>query len=130
MTAAQAFVTTGIVAFSNLTEFDVYNGQSTGRYNLVITMDEAEAGKLSDMGVKLKNYEGKSQRKFATKFKVEAIDLEGNPVHGELPYGTEVRVLWAAGDADPQNGVPTFLNKVRVVQLAESIGDGEVPDEF
>jgi hypothetical protein len=122
-------VTKGKVAFSNLEQHEMYKGQSTGRYSLVITMEEVEASKLEDMGVKMRTYEGTKQRKFASKFKVDALDLENEPVQGDIPYGSDVRVLWAAGDAHPEHGVPTYLNKIRVVAFAE-VDDGDTPEEF
>jgi hypothetical protein len=127
-----ALVTAGIAAFSNLTEPEVYQGQSTGRYSLVITLGEADASKLEDMGIKVRQYEGTSQRKFASKFHVPIVDADDRPFNGEIPYGSEVRVLWKAGEPHPVHGVSTYLNKVRVVTLAEG-GDGEngeVPSDF
>lgn len=123
-------VTAGTVAFSNLAEHEVYQGQSTGRYTVVITMDPKEAVVLEHMGVKLKDYEGKAQRKFSSKFPVAVLDLDGIPVQGEVPYGSKVRLLWKASeDSHPQHGVATYLNKVRVVEFAEGT-DEEAPEEF
>ena len=122
-------VTAGVVAFSNLTEFDVYNGKSTGKYNLVITMDPQTAAKLVDMGVKVRDYEGNAQRKFTSKYNVSVVDLNDEPVNGELPYGTEVRILWSDGPVNPEHGTPTYINKVRVVKMAEG-PETEAPDNF
>jgi hypothetical protein len=122
-------VTNGVVAFSNVAEMETYEGQSTGRYSLVIKLDEKDASALADMGVKVKDYKGEAQRKFASKFKVDVLDIENEPVQGEIPYGSKVRVLWKAGDPHPQHGVGTYLNKVRVVEFAESDGM-EAPEEF
>jgi hypothetical protein len=123
-------VTSGVVAFSNLTEHEVFNGKSTGNFSLVITMDEQTASGLSDMGVKVKDYKGTPQRKFKSKYHVDVIDLNGEPVQGEVPYGSKVRLLWKAGDANPEYGVATYLNKVRVIEFAEHDGDEDLPDEF
>ena len=123
-------VTAGTVAFSNLTECEVYQGQSTGRYSVVVTMDPHDAGVLGDMGVKLKDYEGKAQRKFASKFHVDVLDMDSNPVQGEIPCGSKVRLLWKPSlDSHPQHGVATYLNKVRVVEFAE-MSEGDAPEEF
>lgn len=121
-------VITGVVAFSTVTKHDVYNGQDTGNYTLTINMEAAEAAKLEDAGVKLKDYEGKPQRKFKSKYKVDVIDAEDNPVEGEIPYGSTVRILYVTGNAHPQHGVPVYMNKVRVVEFAERTD--ETPDEF
>ena len=123
------YVTTGVVAFSNLDEHEVYRGQSTGRFSLVVTMDENEASKLEDMGIKIKEYKDKKQRKFTSKFKVDVLDLNGDPVPGEIPYGSVVRLLWKEGDPHPEHGVPTYLNKVRLVEVAEH-DMADTPPEF
>jgi len=123
-------VTEGVVAFSNLEEMESYQGQSTGRYSLVITLDEESASALGDMGVKVRDYQGTPQRKFASKYKVDVLNLKGEPVHGEIPYGSKVRLLWKSGDAHPVHGVSTYLNKVRLVELADNAGEGDVPSEF
>ena len=44
-------ITEGVVAFSNLSETEKYNGQDTGKFSIVLTLEEDEAGKLSDAGV-------------------------------------------------------------------------------
>ena len=121
-------VTQGVVAFSNVDQMEVFDGQSTGRYSVVIQLDEVDASKLSDMGVNVKDYKGTAQRKFASKFKVDVLDMDNEPVQGEVPYGSKVRVLWKAGDPHPQHGVGTYLNKVRVVEFAEV--DMDTPEEF
>ena len=36
----------GTVAFENLTEHEMYNGQSTGKYSLVLSLDEGDAESL------------------------------------------------------------------------------------
>jgi hypothetical protein len=125
----QSVVTTGVVAFSNLTAHEVYKGKTTGRYSIVITMDEANASKLRDMGVTVKEYKDTPQRKFASQYHVGIVDAQDNPFTGEIPYGSVVRVLWQNGPAHPEHGVPTYLNKVRVVELAETSAS-EAPEEF
>lgn len=124
----QGIVTQGVVAFSNLTEFDTYKGKPTGAYSLVITMEPNEAQKLEDMGAKVKDYKGTAQRKFRSQFHVPVVDIDNHPVQGEIPYGSKVRVLWVAGELDPEHGLRTHLNKVRIVELSESVT--EDPDDF
>jgi hypothetical protein len=123
-------VIAGIVAFSNLTEYDVYMGKSTGKYNLVITMEPEAAACLEDMGVMVKSYEGKPQRKFTSKYPVKVVGLNDEPISGELPYGSAVRILWQDGPVNPEYGLPTYMSQVRVVELAEGGNDGEVPSDF
>tara|TARA_R110000796_G_scaffold217267_1_gene333312 strand:+ start:116 stop:487 length:372 start_codon:yes stop_codon:yes gene_type:complete len=118
---------TGTIAFSNLTEHDVYKGQSTGKFNVVLRLDDAEAAKLAGLGVKLGTYEGVEQRKFVTQYPVKVVDLDDKPVVGELPRGSEVRVAFDTKPND-EHGTLTYLTAVRVVSMAESMG--EIPSEF
>lgn len=129
----QGIVTSGEVAFSNVTEHDSYKGKSTGTYTLTITLSESEASKLRDMGVQVKTYsptegEPKLQRKFKTQYNVQVVDTEDRPFSGEIPYGSQVRVLWTAGEPSEEYGTPTYLQKVRIVELSDSLL--EVPTEF
>jgi hypothetical protein len=129
----ESFVTTGVVIFSNLTEVDVYKGKPTGFYGLTIGVEGSEKDKLTDKGVKIKEYEPDDgptvfQRKFKTKFYSGTVDLDGNPFEGEIPYGSKVRVAWAPGNNDPQNGLQTYLLAVRVIECAET--QAGIPDDF
>lgn len=125
----QAVVTTGVVAFSNLTSHEFYNGKDTGKFSVVITMGDGEASKLEDLGVSVKDYKGTSQRKFSSQYPVTIVDVEDNPFTGEIPYGSTVRLLWSTGPAHPEYGTPTYLNKVRVVELSENAA-GDDPEDF
>lgn len=122
-------VTSGTVAFSNIDQMEEYKGQSTGRYSITLTLDAEEAQKLEDLGLKLRDYQGTPQRKFTSKFKVGVVDTDNNPVAGEIPWGSKVRVLWRAGDPHPEHGIPAYVNKVRVVEFAEHDGEDD-PSEF
>ena len=132
--AKKGIVTTGEVAFCNITEHDTYKGKSTGNYTITITLSDSEARKLADMGVQVKEYTNnetgvtKLQRKFKTQYHVPVVDLEGHPVAGEIPYGSTVRVLWTAGEPSEDYGTPTYLQRIRVVEMSES--DTSVPEEF
>ena len=48
----------GAIAFENLDEHEYYQGQSTGKYSVVLSLDEATASKLIDKGVKMREYDG------------------------------------------------------------------------
>jgi len=117
----------GTVAFANLDQHEVFNGQSTGKYSLVLTLDEPEAEALAKNGVKLREYEGLKQRKFSTKYPVDIIDTEDEPFRGRLTRGSKVKILYAEGKPHPVHGTPTYLNKVRVVEVAT---DGEGSEDF
>ena len=123
--AKQSHVVSGTLAFGSLTQHDVYNGQSTGKYYVTITMSDSEAAKLTNRGAKVKDYTREDgtvqkQKKFDSKFSVQVVDLDGNEVQGEIPFGSEVRVAYTTGEATPEHGLKCYLHKVRLVQLSES----------
>ena len=117
--AAQLSTVEGTLNFSNVTAHDVYNGQSTGKFSVTITMDEDDAATLAAQGVKIKDYQGAKQRKFKSKFEVKRVDAENNPYNGEVPYNSRVRLLYKLGNPHPVHGVATYLEAVRVLEEAE-----------
>ena len=50
-------VVEGTLAFENLDTHEMYQGQSTGKYSVVISVDEDTASSLSGLGVKMREYE-------------------------------------------------------------------------
>jgi hypothetical protein len=122
-------VITGKVAFANLTEHESFNGQSTGKYSVVVTLDEEQADKLASEGVKLKTYKNETQRKFATKFNdFPVIDNDGEPLSkSSVRYGDVVRIKYGLGKPHPVHGTSVYLNAIRVVEKAavESVDDEE-----
>jgi len=120
-----AEVLEGLVAFENLTEHELYNGQSTGKFSLVLSLDEEPASDLDSRGVKLREYEGVKQRKFASKFEVGIQNADGTPFVGRVPRGSKVRILWQEGAPHPVHGTSTYLNKVKVLEVAEQTDSNE-----
>ena len=120
-------VVNGTVAFANLSEHEVYNGQSTGKYSIVVTLDDAEATKLQSEGVKIRTYKDQPQRKFATKFEDFAvIDNDGEPVSkSSVRYGDKVRIKYNTGAPHPVHGTSVYLQAIRVVEK----GEVEVEDD-
>lgn len=112
----------GTVAFANLTEHEVYNNQSTGKYSLVVSLDEATADELDAKGVKLREYEGVKQRKFSSKFDVPVLNADGSEFNGRVTRGSRVRLLYTDGQPHPVHGTGTYLNKVKVLEVAEMEG--------
>ena len=114
-------VVNGTVAFANLDAHEVYNGQSTGKYSIVLTLDDADAEKLESEGVKIKMYKNQSQRKFATKFdEFPVIDNDGEPVSkSSVRYGDKVRIKYDLGNPHPVHGTTVYLKAVRVVEKGE-----------
>ena len=119
-------ITEGTVAFASLKDHDVYQGKSTGKYTLTLTMSDSEAQKLEKEGVKVKSYEGNAQRKFSSQYDVPVVDANDLPFTGNVPRGSKVRVLWAQGKAPhPVHGVSTYLSRVRVLEVAEDTRQAE-----
>ena len=122
-------VISGVVAFVNLSEHEVYNGTSTGKYSVVLALDAENASKMEAQGVKLRNYEGATgvvkQRKFASKFDVGVYDMSGDEFIGQVTRGSKVRVQFSLGQEHPVHGITPYLDKVRVVELAESASDSD-----
>ena len=118
-------VVEGTTNFSHLTKFEEYKGKSTERYALTITLDDDVADELSANGVKIKEHDGKKQRKFTSQFEVRVVDNAGQPFEGEIPYNSSVKVAFKYGNAG-EHGVPTYLNAVQVVEASNS----GLPPEF
>ena len=113
-------ITVGIVAFSNLTQTESYNGQDTGKYSLVVTMEQEEADKLKKEGIKVKEYKNQPQRKFVTKFpNFDVVDNDGEVIGKTIPYGSKVKVMWKGGQPHPTHGVAPYFQKIKVLELAE-----------
>ena len=118
-------VVTGKVAFVNLSEHEIYDGKSTGKYSIVLTLDDENAAKLEAQGVTLRTYEGTKQRKFASQYDVSVYELNGDEFMGQVTRGSEVRVQYTLGKEHPVHGITPYLDKVRVVELADSATDGD-----
>ena len=123
-------ITEGVVAFESLKEHDSYMGQTTGKYTITLTLSPEEAEKVEQCGVKLKFYEGNPQRKFSTAYDVPVVDTEDKPFVGNLPRGSKVRVLWKEGQPHPVHGVSTYLSRVRVLEVADDMGEGKTEEGF
>ena len=64
------------------------------------------------------------QGKFSTKYDVPVLGADGQPFQGRVTRGSKVRLLWAEGNPHPVHGTSTYLNKVKVLEVAEA-DDGE-----
>ena len=123
-------ITEGVVAFSNLSETERYNGQDTGKYSIVITMEQEEADKLTAEGITVKEYKNQPQRKFVTKFpQFSVLDADGNPVPKEIPYGSKVKILWNKSNPHPTYGVIPYFKKIKVLEYADNMTEDD-DEEF
>tara|TARA_R110000787_G_scaffold97759_1_gene201461 strand:- start:800 stop:1186 length:387 start_codon:yes stop_codon:yes gene_type:complete len=119
-------ITEGIAAFVNLDQTESFNGQDTGKFSIVVTMDELNKDVLEKAGVKVREYKNQPQRKFVTKFPdFKVVDTEDNVVSKSIPYGSKVRVQWSGGEPHPVHGVSPYFKAIRVLEYADSGGDGE-----
>ena len=112
-------VINGSAAFVNLTEMELYQGQSTGKYSLTVTLDDESIAQLESQGVKMREYEGQKQRKFASKFNVPLYEANGDEFMGAITRGSLVRVQYSLGDEHPIHGFTPYLDKVKVLELAK-----------
>tara|TARA_R110000803_G_scaffold207430_1_gene275360 strand:+ start:468 stop:836 length:369 start_codon:yes stop_codon:yes gene_type:complete len=113
----------GKIAFENMDKHELYKGQSTEKYSVVISLDDTAADTLAAKGIKLRDYEGVKQRKFTTKFEdTPVLNPDGSAFSGRMGKGSTVRLLWAEGPDHPVHGVATYLNKIKVLEVAEQEG--------
>lgn len=123
-------VVEGVVAFSNLTKHEEFQGRSTGKYSLVLALNEETKDLLVSKGVKIKEYNGTPQRKFRSQYSIKVIDTEDNTVEGEIPWGSKVRLIVSFGKPSPVYGVTPYLQAVRLVERSENTTAGEFEEGF
>jgi len=119
-------VINGSAAFINLSEHELYQGQSTGKYSLTVTLDDASIAQLEGQGVKMREYEGAKQRKFASKFDVPVYEANGDEFMGSITRGSFVRVQYSLGQEHPVHGITPYLDKIKVLELAT----GDTDEDF
>jgi|TARA_R110002153_G_scaffold35732_2_gene106100 hypothetical protein len=118
-------ITQGIANFINLEDTEMFNNQDTGKYSIMLTIDDDQVKILEDAGVKVKEYKNQKQRKFVTRYAgFEVLDVDGNPTSKNIPYGSTVRVLWEAGKPHPVHGSAPYFKKIKVLELAEHDVEG------
>ena len=124
-------VTEGIVAFSDLTTTELYEGRDTGKYTITVNMEQEEADKLTNAGINVKEYKNQPQRKFVTKFPGFAVlDAEGETIPKHIPWGSKVRILWEPGKPHPTHGIAPYFKKIKVLEMAENETNGEDDPDF
>ena len=118
----------GSAAFINLVEHEQYQGKSTEKYSLTVTLDDKSIEQLEAQGVKMREYapDGgtpQKQRKFASKFNVPLYEANGDEFMGQVTRGSLVRVQYSLGDEHPIHGFTPYLDKVKVLELATGSAD-------
>ena len=116
-------ITKGVAKFVYLDSTEKYNNEDTGKYTLTVGLSNAEAKKLEEAGVKVRSYTDKYTgkeikiRKFSTQYKLEDNMIQtvsGDSIGTDFGSGSDVEVLWKAGNAHPTHGVATYLTAIKV----------------
>ena len=118
----------GVVAFSNLSQHEVFNGKSIGKYSLVLVLDDSTKDKLSSQGVKIKDYQGKHQRKFTTQYPFKLNGTLVEKADQEIRWGTKVKLNVTLKNPSPVWGMASYFNEVTV--LEEPAPQEETEGEF
>jgi len=126
----------GTVSFCHLTEHEVYDGKTTGKFSITVMLDDKSAEALSDAGVKVGEYKGQPKRKFTTTFediKIFNPDLsewkkgDSGRYEREIPRGSEVNILAKVTEEPYKDyGCSAYVDKVHVLKEASA----EVPTGF
>lgn len=116
-------ITKGIAKYVYLDSTEKFNGEDTGKYTLTVAVDDKEAKALEDAGVKVRTIADKDTgkdikiRKFSTQYKLndDMIQTESGEVIGtDFGAGSDVTILWKAGNEHPTHGVATYLTAIKV----------------
>jgi len=116
-------ITKGVAKYVYLDSTEKFNGEDTGKYTLTVAVNDAEAKKLEGAGVKVRTFTDKDTgkeyrgRKFSTQYKLgdEMIQTEsGESIGTDFGAGSDVQVLWKAGNEHPTHGVATYLTAIKV----------------
>ena len=134
-------ITKGIAKFVYLDSTEKFNNEDTGKYTLTVGLSTSEAKKLVDAGVKVRSYTDKETgkeikiRKFSTQYKLQDNMIQtvsGEVMGTDFGSGSDVEVLWKAGNAHPTHGVATYLTAIKVADEHEPgyKGSNEEISEF
>jgi hypothetical protein len=116
-------ITKGIAKFVYLDSTEKFNNEDTGKYTLTVGLSTSEAKKLVDAGVKVRSYTDKDTgkeikiRKFSTQYKLQDNMIQtvsGEVIGTDFGSGSDVEVLWKAGNSHPTHGVATYLTAIKV----------------
>lgn len=135
----------GTVLFSNIVTMPEYNGKSTGKYELTITLDDAQFAdsESNGLGVSTSEYNGQTQHKakFKSKFKLGVkevvdrykqpyVDQDGNIK--EIPRGSKVLVFTVPKPYEMmgKKGITNYLNAIQVVEEANTVDFEDYSEEL
>jgi hypothetical protein len=116
-------ITKGVAKYVYLDSTEKFNGEDTGKYTLTVGLAPAEVKTLEEAGVKVRTVMDKDTgkeiriRKFSTQYKLEDTMIQtvsGEAIGTDFGAGSEVQVLWKAGNEHPTHGVATYLTAIKV----------------
>lgn len=116
-------ITKGVAKYVYLDSTEKFNGEDTGKYTLTVGLNPSEAKKLEDAGVKVRAVTDKDTgkeikiRKFSTQYKLDDNMIQtvsGEAIGTNFGSGSDVQVLWKAGNEHPTHGVATYLTAIKV----------------
>jgi hypothetical protein len=108
---------------THLTQHDVYQGQSTGKYSIQIQLEGTVASKLTKAGVIIKEYDGEPIRKFTSRYDVPVHISDTETWDKELPSGTKVRLEYIT-KKHPTAGEVPYVKRVLVLEMGEGGSSG------
>lgn len=115
---------------TSLTKFDVYQGQSTEKYALQITLDKKEAARLVKEGVKIKEYDGEPIRKFTSRYDIPVYQGKNQLWDDEIPSGSKVRIEYTTKEHPTAGAVP-YAKRVLLLEVGEGYeGQAEADEAF
>lgn len=134
----------GTVLFSNIVTMPMFQGASTGKYELTITLDETQAADAETNGLSItrSEYQGTEQvkAKLKSKFlmssktcvdrlKAPYVDALGNLK--EIPRGSRVAVFYTTKPYEMmgRTGVSNYLNAIQVIEENGTIDFDDYEDE-
>lgn len=108
-----------------LTQHDVYQGQSTGKYVVQLKLDPATAKELEGVGVQIKEYEGEPIRKFSSKYQVPVFISKDEQWNDELPRDTKVKLEYIT-KKHPTAGMVPYMKRILILEMGK---EEEVPGD-
>lgn len=103
---------------SHLTKHELYQGKSTEKYALQITLTSKQAKTLSDSGMVIKEFEGTPLRKFTSRYDVPLFDKAGEELDRELPPGSKVRIEYITKTHSTAGEIP-YMKRVLLMEEGE-----------
>jgi hypothetical protein len=103
---------------SHLTKHELYQGKSTEKYALQLSLTKEQAKTLKALGMVIKEYEGQPLRKFTSRYDVPLFDRAGEELHREVPPGSTVRIEYITKPHKTAGEIP-YMKRVLLMEVGE-----------